>query len=143
MTKDAICQLGVVVVVLHEGRYLVIKRAANVIAPGTWCFVGGAIEPGETQQDAIVREFREEVGGKVRPVRLIWEYTRPDGQLHLYWWLVELEPGPLQVNPEEVAEIRWCTPAEIDALPDVLPSNREFLRTVGTDLIRTDNSSRD
>ena len=63
------------------------------------CFVGGAIEPGESQEDAVVREFREEVGGQVRPVRLIWEYTRPDGKLHLYWWLAELETGELQANP--------------------------------------------
>lgn len=35
---------GVVVVVEREGRFLVIRRAASVIAPNAWCFVGGAIE---------------------------------------------------------------------------------------------------
>ena len=57
-------RLGVVVVVRQDGRYLMIRRAAGVPVPGAWCFVGGAIEPGESQADTAAREFREEVGGQ-------------------------------------------------------------------------------
>ncbi len=118
---------GVVVVVQQAGRLLVIRRAAGVAVPGAWCFVGGAIESGETEEQAVVREFREEVGGSVQPVRRIWEYTRPDGALHLAWWQAEWDCRPLEPNPHEVAELRWCTPAELRALPGLLESNREFL----------------
>lgn len=69
-------QQGVVVVVHRAGRFLMIRRTANVLAGGAWCFVGGAIEPGETQRRAVVREFAEELGGRVTPLRKIWEYTR-------------------------------------------------------------------
>jgi 8-oxo-dGTP diphosphatase len=118
---------GVVIVVVRGGRYLVVRRSDRVVAPGAWCFVGGAIEPGETEQQALVREFREEVSGRITPVRRIWEYSRPDGQLRLYWWSAELLDDELHPNPAEVAELRWCTPAEMRALPGLLPSNREFL----------------
>jgi 8-oxo-dGTP diphosphatase len=118
---------GVVIVVERGGRYLMIRRASGVVAPGAWCFVGGAIKPGESQPQAVVREFREEVGGHVQPLCRVWEYLRPDGKLRLYWWRAELLDGPLQANPAEVAELRWCTPDEMAALPGLLESNRQFL----------------
>lgn len=124
-------RFGVVVVVERNGRYLVIRRSAGVVAPHAWCFVGGAIEPGESQADAVVREFAEEVGGRVRPVRLLWEYRRRDGRLHLFWWEAELLDGGLELNPAEVAEVRWLLPGEIAGLPELLESNREFLRFLG------------
>lgn len=122
---------GVVVVVHHDGRFLMIQRAAGILAGGAWCFVGGGIEPQETQADAVVREFHEEVGGEVKAVRKIWEYHRPDGRLVLHWWLAEWSPSPLTANPAEVAEIRWVTPSEFDDLDPVLESNRLFMREMG------------
>lgn len=129
--RESHITFGVVVVVERDGRYLVIRRSADVVAPHAWCFVGGAIEPGESQAEAVVREFAEEVGGRVRPVRLLWEHTRRDGRLHLYWWEAELLDGTLQPNPAEVAEFRWLLPSEIARLPGLLDSNREFLRFLG------------
>ena len=128
--SDDYVTLGVVVVVQRGGRLLVIRRAAGVIVPGAWCFVGGAIEPGETEEQAVVREFHEEVGGHVRPLNRVWEYLRPDGKLRLFWWRAELIDDDLHANAAEVAELRWCTPDEIEALPGLLESNREFLRLI-------------
>jgi 8-oxo-dGTP diphosphatase len=128
-------QQGVVVVVHGNGRFLMIRRAAKVLAAGVWCFVGGAIKPGETQSEAVMREFAEEVGGRVRALRKIWEYGRPDGKLLLHWWLAKLERGALKPNPLEVDELRWCTPAEIELLPQVLESNVHFMREVGRGLV--------
>jgi 8-oxo-dGTP diphosphatase len=121
-------QEGVVVVVVRAGRFLMIRRAEGILAGGAWCFVGGGIEPGETQAEAVRREFFEEVGGVVQPFRKIWEYCRGDGKLLLHWWLASLDGEALRLNPAEVAECRWCTPEEISRLPDVLGSNTEFLR---------------
>ena len=125
---------GVVVVVLRDARFLVIRRAPGTLAEGAWCFVGGAIEPGESQPQTAIREFREEVGGGVRPLRRLWEYTRPDGGLRLYWWLAQLTDDGLVANPAEVAEMRWCTPAELLDLPGLLESNRAFMHAVGASL---------
>jgi 8-oxo-dGTP pyrophosphatase MutT (NUDIX family) len=126
---------GVVVVVRRDGRFLLIRRGPGVIVPDAWCFVGGAIEAGESEEGAVVREFREELGGSVRPVRRIWEWDRPDGKLRLYWWLAELTDARFDPNPVEVAEVRWCTAEEIDGLAGVLESNRLFLNAVGRELI--------
>jgi 8-oxo-dGTP diphosphatase len=139
-TGDGV-QRGVVVVIHKRGRFLMIRRAAGVPAGGAWCFVGGAIEPGETEPEAVVREFAEEVGGRARPLRKIWEYMRQDRKLLLYWWLAEMDGGVLKPNRAEVAEIRWCSPEEVETLPGVLESNSHFMRAVGGALIRGDLAS--
>lgn len=125
---------GVVVVVRRNGRLLVIRRAAHIVAGGAWCFVGGAIDSGEAAEEAVIREFHEEVGGRVRPVRPIWQYVRPDRSLRLEWWLAELDGEELTPNPAEVAELRWCTPDEIAELPGILENNLMFLNVVGRKL---------
>lgn len=120
---------GVVAVVRRGGRFLLIRRAEGILAGGAWCFVGGGIEPGEPQADALVREFREETGGGIRPLEKVWEYRRPDGKLLLHWWLAELVDDRFRPDPAEVADLRWCDEAGIRALPWVLESNVEFLES--------------
>jgi len=110
-----------------DGRLLVIRRAAGVVAPLTYCFPGGGLEPGESETDALIREIREEIGVTVRPLRRLWR-CRTAWNVELAWWLAQLPPGAEPApKPSEVASIHWCTPAELAAEPELLPSNREFL----------------
>ncbi len=120
---------GVVAVIERDGRLLAIRRAAGVLAGGCWCLPGGAIEPGETQAEALAREVREEVGLEVQPVREIWRWLRPDGRLRLYWWLAHLPDDAPEPTPaaSEVAEIRWVRREEFHTLEPVLESNLQFL----------------
>jgi 8-oxo-dGTP pyrophosphatase MutT (NUDIX family) len=121
---------GAVAVVVRDGRMLVIRRSRSVVAPLTYCFPGGGIEPGESEEEALIREFREEIGVKVWPVKRLWQCVTA-WKVRLAWWLAELEPGEVPVaNPAEVESIRWVTPTEMLRLPRLLPSNREFLELV-------------
>ncbi len=118
---------GVVGVVMRDGRMLVIRRSRSVVAPLVFCFPGGGIEPGESEEEALVREFREELDVAIRPVRRLWRCTTA-WKVELAWWSAEMPPGEsLVANPLEVDSIHWHTPAEMARLPDLLESNREFL----------------
>lgn len=120
---------GVVAVIERDGLLLAIRRAPNIPAGGWWCLPGGAIEPGETAPEALIREVREEVGLEVRPLREAWQWLRPDGRLLLYWWLAELIDPATPPTPAlaEVSEIRWVSHAEFRQLDPVLESNLAFL----------------
>jgi 8-oxo-dGTP diphosphatase len=124
---------GVVGIALRDGRMLVIRRSRSVVAPLVYCFPGGGIEAGESEEEALVREFHEEVGVAFRPLRRLWQCVTP-WKVELAWWLGELPPGAAPAaNPREVESIHWLTPAEMAALPDLLESNRQFLELLAGD----------
>src|SRR5688572_16987188 len=83
---------GVVAVVLRGEQFLVIRRSQHVRAPGMHCFPGGAIEPSESEQAAMVREMHEELAVVARPLQRLWETVTP-WHVHLAWWLAEIDPS--------------------------------------------------
>jgi 8-oxo-dGTP pyrophosphatase MutT (NUDIX family) len=122
---------GAVAVILRDGRFLVIRRSATVVAPGAYCFPGGAIEGAETEEAALVREIHEELGVPVQPVRRLWRSCTPWG-VELAWWLATLELSAQPVpNPREVESYVWLTAAEMRATPALLESNQHFLDALG------------
>ncbi len=135
---DDIGRRGVVGIVVRDGRMLVIRRARTVVAPLVYCFPGGGIENGESEQEALVREFHEEVAVPIRPVRRLWRcVTR--WKVDLAWWLAEIDPDAEPAgNPAEVESLHWFTPAEMAALSELLDSNLEFLTEVLAGRIRLD-----
>jgi (d)CTP diphosphatase len=117
---------GVVAVVLRDDKFLVIRRSQHVRAPGMYCFPGGSIEEGESEEQAVVREFAEELGAVISPVRLLWTSLTVTN-VQLAWWFVSLdEREELRPNPLEVESIHWLTREEALVLPELLASNRDF-----------------
>jgi 8-oxo-dGTP diphosphatase len=118
---------GVVAVVRCDGRFLVIRRSRHVVAPLKFCFPGGGIEGDETEEQALEREFSEELGAAIRPLRCCRRSTTR-WNVQLAWWQAEIQPpGELIANPAEVESIHWLTPAEMLAESELLESNRDFL----------------
>lgn len=122
--------VGVVAVIERAGRYLMIQRSATVPAPLSWAFPGGAIEDGEDEPHALIREMREELGIRVRPGRRVWTWHREHPPLDLHCWTADLLDADVHPNPIEVAEVRWLTGDEIRALPGLLPSCTDLLNVL-------------
>lgn len=126
-------RLGVVMAVRRESdaRWLLVRRGAAVErAPLKIGFPGGEIEPGETQEQAVIREMQEELGVAARPVRLVMIYDLPDRPWRLFLWLTELLEQALRPDPREVAEVMWVTPREGSDHPDALPGCRVFFEAL-------------
>jgi len=105
-----------------------------------YCFPGGSIEPGESEPEAARREMAEELGVVAQPVRLLWRSVTPWG-VQLAWWLVEIEPNAaLLANPQEVEFYAWLKIDEIRALPQLLPSNLDFLAVWESGQLNSDGS---
>jgi 8-oxo-dGTP diphosphatase/(d)CTP diphosphatase len=119
---------GVIAIIRQAERFLLIQRAPDILAGGMWCFVGGGLEPPESQQEAVVREVDEEVGLVVEPIRKVWEGLSPNRRWRLHAWTTDLRSTDVTPNPAEVANYTWLTPDELDAWPDLLPSVLELVR---------------
>jgi mutator protein MutT len=135
----SIVRRGAVAVIVRRGRLLLIRRSRQVVAPGMYCFPGGGIEPGETQQQAVVRELQEELGCIVLPRRWLWESVSP-WRVHLAWWLSDLdEAATVTPNPLEVESVHWYTLDELATLPNQLESNYRFLEALSRGEVTLDS----
>ncbi|MFI7404322.1 NUDIX domain-containing protein [Streptomyces sp. NPDC049541] len=121
---------AIVAVLRRGGRVLAIRRGPGVPRPGYWQPLSGKVEPGETQEQAVVREVREEVGLTVSPLAKVWESETDDGLFRLHWWTAEAATGEIVPDPVEVADTRWVTPQEFLALTPVFDGDREFFERI-------------
>ena len=107
-------------------RFLACQRPAHKARGLLWEFVGGKVESGETPEQALIRECREELDITVVPRDVFMEVTHeyPDLTVHLTLFNAELpqgEPRALEHNA-----LRWITVEEIDALA-FCPADEEIL----------------
>ena len=121
---------AVVAVVMRGRRFLVIKRGAKVILPGYWAPPSGRIEPGETHEEALVRELEEELGVAATPVAKVWECPTHDDAFVLHWWTADIDACPIRPDPDEVADARWVTPEEFLGLEPTFEGDRYFFTGV-------------
>lgn len=107
-------------------RFLACQRPVHKARGLLWEFVGGKVEPGETREQALVRECEEELDVTVVPRDIFMEVTHeyPDLTVHLTLFNAELpqgEPKPLEHNA-----LRWITAEEIEELA-FCPADEEIL----------------
>ena len=98
--------------VCDGGRLLAARRSAPPELAGRWELPGGKQEPGESGEQALVRELREELGVEAEPLeRIPGEWPLKPGYVLRVWTvrLVSGEPSPL----EDHDELRWLTPDHI------------------------------
>lgn len=108
------------------GRFLICKRPAHKARGLLWEFVGGKVEEGETPEQALVRECREELAITVRPfgVYARVEHEYPDIAVDLILYECEIAEGVPRLL--EHADMKWIYPSEI---PDYefCPADKDIL----------------
>lgn len=118
----------VVAALIWEGdKFLACQRPANKARALLWEFVGGKLEPGETLEEALIRECREELDITVEPkdifLTVVHEY--PDLTVRLTLFNAVIAEG--RPKALEHHDIRWITTNEIDEL-EFCPADEEILK---------------
>ena len=118
----------VVAALIWEGdRFLACQRPAHKARGLLWEFVGGKVEPGESREEALIRECREELDITIAPrdvfLTVIHEYPDLTVRLTLFnTSIVSGDPKLLEHN-----DLRWITVQEIDSL-EFCPADEEILK---------------
>lgn len=117
----------VAALIWDENRFLACQRPAHKARGLLWEFVGGKVEPGETKEEALVRECREElaVTVAVQDVFMEVDHVYPDLTVHLTLFNASIAEGIPQKL--EHNDLRWITVEEIDQY-EFCPADEAILR---------------
>ena len=123
-------RIEVVAAIIHdgEGRIFATQRGYGDYRD-YWEFPGGKIEAGETPEEALKREIREELETRIVVERLEktveWDYPAFHLTMHCYWCTVE--SGHLELKEHEAA--RWLGKGQLESV-DWLPADREVVEMI-------------
>ena len=119
----------VAALIWKNGKFMICQRPAHKARGLLWEFVGGKVEPGETKEQALVRECREELAVTVAVqdefMSLVHEY--PDITIHLTVFNASIAEGVPQLL--EHNDIRWIPPKEIKNY-DFCPADNKILEKI-------------
>ena len=113
----------------NNDKFMICQRSANKARGFLWEFVGGKVESGETKEQALIRECKEELNVllSVGDVFMDVVHEYPDLTLHLTLFnatIAEGEPQKLEHN-----DIQWITPSDIPNY-EFCPADEEILDTI-------------
>ena len=115
-------------IIVENGRVFATQRGYGDFKDG-WEFPGGKIEAGESPEQALVREIREELDTEIRVERLLrtveWDY--PTFHLSMDCFICKIESGDLHLREHEAArwldlehlnDVDWL-PADLQLIPEI------------------------
>ena len=124
----------VAALIWEDNRFLACQRPAHKARGLLWEFVGGKVEPGETREQALIRECQEElnVTVAVQDVFMEVDHIYPDLTVHLTLFNASIAEGiPQKI---EHNDLRWITVEEIDQYP-FCPADEEILKKLKSNSI--------
>lgn len=119
----------VAALIWQGGQFMICQRPAHKARGMLWEFVGGKVEQGETKEQALVRECREELAVEISVGRIFMEvtHTYPDVTIHLTLFYAEIIKGVPRLLEHNA--ICWITPSEISHY-EFCPADKEILEQI-------------
>lgn len=131
----------VAAVIFKDGRFLICQRPANKARGLLWEFAGGKVEAGESKEEALIRECREELGVTLTNLKPYMEvlHRYPDITVCLTVFTAEIAEG----EPEllEHAAMKWIFPSEIYAY-NFCPADKAVLKKISADFLKSGGHNR-
>ena len=119
----------VAALIWDKDRFLACQRPPHKARGLLWEFVGGKVEAGETREEALIRECREELGITVKPLDIFMEVVHeyPDLTVHLILYNAVISQGTIQLF--EHVDARWIRPQEIPQY-EFCPADKDILARI-------------
>ena len=115
----------VAAIIIHDGKIFATQRGYGEFKDG-WEFPGGKIEQGETPEEALKREIREELDSEIEVGELFdtVEYDYPQFHLSMDCFLCKLQKGKLVLKEHEAA--KWLSREQLDSV-EWLPADKGLI----------------
>ncbi len=110
----------------RQGKVLVGQRPQGASLAGTWEFPGGKIELGESPEEALARELKEELGieAEIGPLKFAASHTY--GKTGILFLFFEVKYWKGQIKTQQHLDLKWVTTKELGQL-ELPEANSKFL----------------
>jgi 8-oxo-dGTP diphosphatase len=122
--------IPVVTAMIRKGPHVLVgKRPEGHTLAGQWEFPGGKVEIGESPEEALARELKEELGieAEIGPIQMACTHSYPDVGILLVFFEVQFWKG--EPKPVHHSELRWVLPEELKKL-NIPEANRRLMPTI-------------
>ncbi|HOW53673.1 MAG TPA: NAD(+) diphosphatase [Syntrophorhabdaceae bacterium] len=115
------------VIVLVERDDRVLLARASRFAENIYSVLAGFVEPGETLEDVVRREIREEVGIEVKDIRYFGSQPWPYPDSLMIAFTAAWAAGDIAVDNEEIVDAKWFTAGDLPRIPDRVSIARSLI----------------
>ena len=125
--------IEVVAAIIQKGDKIFATQRGYGDFKDWWEFPGGKMEPGETPEEALVREIREELSADIQVGKLLYtvEWDYPRFHLTMHCFMCTLVQDALHLNEHEAA--RWLSMADLHSV-NWLPADEMLLPLIGKEM---------
>jgi len=125
-----------IIVLVERGRALLLARSRH-FTKGMYSVIAGFVEPGETLEEAVVREVREEIGISIKEIKYFGSQPWPFPHSLMIGFTATYEDGEIVLDDSEIEDARWFTRDNLPPLPGKISIARRlidgFLEKQGND----------
>jgi 8-oxo-dGTP pyrophosphatase MutT (NUDIX family) len=121
----------------YNNQFVVLYRHSHKPYGNTWGLPSGKVEPGEKNDEALIRELHEETGYRAQQSELellgVFDFTSPTGTKTNYiTYRVRLkEPHQIILEDAAHADFKWVTAEECYKMPDLIYGVADLLKMIG------------
>lgn len=115
-----------VIMLIYKGDQLLLSREPR-FRPGMYSVLAGFVEPGESLEEAVARETREEVGLEIQNIRYFGSQPWPFPNSLMMGFTAEYASGNITPAPGEIEEAAWFDKANLPPIPGNLSISRKLI----------------
>ena len=105
-----------IIVLIHKGQQVLLARNHR-FPEGMYSTLAGFVEPGESIEETLVREVKEEVGVNVHKLQYLGSQSWPFPNSLMLGFHAEYESGDIELQEEEIADAQWFDCSALPNLP--------------------------
>ena len=116
-----------IIVRIHKGDQIMLVHAKNFRRSEMYGLVAGFVETGETLEECVRREVKEEIGLSIKNIKYFASQPWPYPCGIMLGFTADYDSGEIHLQEEEIADARWVSKNNLPVIPDKMSIARRLI----------------